>query len=72
MQGALWGGAAALGAFVYLHALGWFPQWQVWKQDAELSSFISRADQPLWICVLLILPRRWLKNFSFAAWSFKG
>jgi membrane protease YdiL (CAAX protease family) len=72
MQGAAWGGAAALGAFVYLHALGWFPQWQVWKQDAELSSFITRAGQPLWICVLLIVAAPVLEEFLFRGLVFQG
>ena len=72
IQGAMWGGAAALGAFVYLHALGWFPQWQVWKQDAELSSFLTRADQPLWICVLLIVAAPLAEEFLFRALVFQG
>jgi len=72
MQGAFWGAAAALGAFVYLHALGWFPQWQVWKQDAELSSFLTRADQPLWICVLLIVAAPMLEEFLFRGLVFQG
>ncbi|HEV3115052.1 MAG TPA: CPBP family intramembrane glutamic endopeptidase [Candidatus Binataceae bacterium] len=72
IQGAIWGGAAALGAYAYLHALGWFPQWQVWKQDAELSSFLTRADQPLWICVLLIVAAPLAEEFLFRALVFQG
>jgi membrane protease YdiL (CAAX protease family) len=72
MQGAIWGAAAALGAFVYLHALGLFPQWQVWLQDAELSSFLSRADQPLWICLLLVLAAPLVEEFLFRGLVFQG
>ncbi len=72
VQGAIWGGAAALGAFVYLHALGWFSQWKVWKQDAELSSFLTRADQPLWICVLLVVAAPVLEEFLFRGLVFQG
>ena len=72
IQGAMWGAAAALGAFVYLHALGWFPQWQVWKQDAELSSFLTRANQPLWICLLLIVAAPLAEEFLFRALVFQG
>jgi ABC-2 type transport system permease protein len=72
MQGAIWGGAAAAGAFIYLHALGLFSQWQVWKQDAEMSSFLTRADQPLWICVLLIVAAPMLEEFLFRGLVFQG
>jgi ABC-2 type transport system permease protein len=72
MQGALWGGAAALGAFAYLHFLDMFSQWQVWKQDAELSSFVAPAGQPLWICALLIVAAPLLEEFLFRGLIFQG
>jgi ABC-2 type transport system permease protein len=72
MQGVLWGGAAALGAFAYLHVLDFFPQWQVWKQDAELTSFLAPAGQPLWICALLILAAPLVEEFLFRGLVFQG
>ncbi len=72
MQGAFWGAAAAVGAFAYLRVLTLFPQWQVWKQDAELSSFFYRADQPLWICVLLIFAAPLVEEFVFRGLIFQG
>jgi membrane protease YdiL (CAAX protease family) len=72
VQGAIWGAAAALGAFAYLHALSLVPQWQAWKQDAELSSFVTRAGQPLWICVLLIVAAPLFEEFLFRGLVFQG
>ena len=65
-QGAFWGAAAALGALGYVRVLNLVPQWQTWKQDAELSSFclgpINRFGYVHWSSS----PHRSLKN-SFSA-----
>jgi ABC-2 type transport system permease protein len=72
IQGAFWGAAAALGAITYVRALNLFPQWQIWKEDAELSSFVSRAHQPLWICALLIVAAPVVEEFLFRGLIFQG
>ena len=71
-QGSAWGGLAALGAFVYLRALNLLPEWQRWKQSAELSSLFARADKPLWICALVILAAPLFEEFLFRGLIFKG
>ena len=70
--GTAWGGVAALGAIVYLHVLNLLPEWQRWKQSAELSSLFTRADKPLWICALLILAAPLCEEFLFRGLIFKG
>ena len=70
-QGAFWGAAAALGALGYVRVLNLVPQWQTWKQDAELSSF-CRADQPLWICALVIVAAPIVEEFIFRGLIFQG
>jgi ABC-2 type transport system permease protein len=72
IQGIAWGGIAALGAFLYLRALSLFPSWQTWKQDAELSSFLTRGDKPFWICVLAILAAPLFEEFLFRGLIFQG
>lgn len=49
------GGLAALGAVVYVRLLNFLPQGQIWKQDAQLNPFLSRADRPVWVCILAIV-----------------
>jgi hypothetical protein len=44
VHGAAWGGVAALGAFVNLRVLNFFPEWEHWRQNAEMNSFLGRAD----------------------------
>lgn len=70
--GAIGGAGAALGAFLYLRALSLFPQWQTWKRDAELSSFLTRGEKPLWICVLLIVAAPLFEEFLFRGLIFQG
>jgi membrane protease YdiL (CAAX protease family) len=70
--GTAWGGAAALGAFVYLRVLNLLPEWQRWKQSAELSSLFTPADKPLWICALVILAAPLFEEFLFRGLIFKG
>lgn len=67
-----WGAVAALGALLYVRALNLFPQGQIWKQDAELSSFLSRADRPIWICVLVIVAAPLFEEFLFRGLIFQG
>jgi ABC-2 type transport system permease protein len=72
VQGAAWGGCAALGAFVYLRVLNFFPEWQHWRQNAEMNSFLARADRSLWICALAILAAPLFEEFLFRGLIFKG
>jgi len=72
IQGMLWGGAAALGAFVYLHALSLFPQWQAWRDNIDSGSFLTHPNQPVWICVLLIVGAPLLEEFLFRGLVFQG
>ena len=67
-----WGALAALGALVYVRVLNLFPQAQIWKQDAELSSFLSRADRPIWICILVIVAAPLFEEFLFRGLIFQG
>jgi len=61
-----------LGALVYVRVLNLFPQAQIWKQDAELSSFLSRADRPIWICILVIVAAPLFEEFLFRGLIFQG
>jgi hypothetical protein len=72
INGVGWGAMAALVAFLYLHALNLFPQWQVWKRDAELSSFLTRSDKPVWICILLVVAAPLFEEFLFRGLIFQG
>jgi membrane protease YdiL (CAAX protease family) len=72
VRGVLLGLAAALVALAYLYILDLFPQWQLWKQDAELSSFLKPGEQPLWICVLAIAAAPILEEFIFRGLVFQG
>jgi hypothetical protein len=71
-QGFVWGGVASLGAVIYMRALSLFPQWQVWKHDAELHSFLAPASQPIWICVLLVVAAPIFEEFLFRGLVFQG
>jgi ABC-2 type transport system permease protein len=66
------GALAGAGAILYTHALNFFPQGQIWKQDAELSSFLSRADRPIWLCVLAIVAAPLFEEFLFRGLIFRG
>jgi ABC-2 type transport system permease protein len=72
LYGVGWGVLAAIGASVYLRVLNLLPQGKIWKQDAELSSFLSRADRPFWICVLVILAAPLFEEFLFRGLIFQG
>ncbi len=72
VQGAAWGGVAALGAFVYLRGLNFFPEWGHWRQNVEMNSFLGRADRSLWICALAILAAPLFEEFLFRGLIFKG
>ncbi len=72
LLGVAWGALAALGAVVYVRVLNLFPQAQIWKQDAELSSFLSRADRPIWICILVIVAAPLFEEFLFRGLIFQG
>jgi ABC-2 type transport system permease protein len=71
-QGIIWGGAASIGAVVYLRVLSLFTQWQVWKRDAELHSFLAPASQPIWICLLLVVAAPIFEEFLFRGLVFQG
>jgi hypothetical protein len=66
------GGLAGVGAILYLRALNFFPQGQIWKQDAQLSSFLTRADRPIWICILAIIAAPIFEEFLFRGLIFQG
>jgi ABC-2 type transport system permease protein len=70
--GVLAGGVAAAGAFAYLHVLDLLPQWHIWKQDAELSSFLFPSTQPFWIWLLLVLAAPLVEEFLFRGLIFQG
>jgi ABC-2 type transport system permease protein len=72
LHGVGWGTLAALAAFVYLQVLNMFPQGRIWRQDAELSSFLSRADRPIWICILAIVAAPLFEEFLFRGLVFQG
>ena len=71
-RGIALGAVAALAAFLYVRVLNLFPQGQIWKQDAELSSFLSRADRPVWICLLAIVAAPVFEEFLFRGLIFQG
>ncbi len=66
------GSAAGIGAILYVRLLDIFPQGQIWKQDAELSSFLSRAGRPIWICMLAIVAAPLFEEFLFRGLIFQG
>lgn len=72
LVGTICGLVAAFGAFIYLHALNLFPQWQLWKQDAELTSFLTRADKPFWLILLTIVAAPVFEEFIFRGLVFRG
>ncbi|GEM_PF-862003 len=72
MRGVLWGGLAALGALAYLQILDRFPQWHVWKQDAEFTSFLTPGAQPLWVWLLLVVAAPVIEEFLFRGLIFNG
>jgi membrane protease YdiL (CAAX protease family) len=66
------GAFASLAAILYVRVLNLFPQGRIWKQDAELSSFLSRADRPVWICVLAIVAAPIFEEYLFRGLIFQG
>lgn len=72
LTGTLCGLLAAFGAFIYLHALNVSPQWQLWKQDAELNSFLTGADKPVWLIVLAIAAAPVFEEFIFRGLVYRG
>lgn len=72
LRAVAFGALAALGAIIYMRVLNLFPQGQIWKQDAELSSFLSRADRPVWICILVIVAAPLFEEFLFRGLIFQG
>jgi ABC-2 type transport system permease protein len=72
LVGAACGLVAAFGAFLYLRALNLFPQWQLWRQDAELTSFLTRAEKPFWLILLTIVAAPVFEEFIFRGLVFRG
>ena len=72
LQATAWGLVAALGAFVYLQVLKLFSEWEKWKENAELGSFLTRGDNPLWLCALVILAAPIFEEFLFRGLVLKG
>jgi ABC-2 type transport system permease protein len=70
--GTICGLVAAFSAFIYLHALNLFPQGQLWRQDAELTSFLTRADKPFWLILLTIIAAPVFEEFIFRGLVFRG
>jgi membrane protease YdiL (CAAX protease family) len=72
LVGTICGLGASIGAFAYLRALDLSPQWQLWKQDAALSSFFTRADKPGWLILLTIIAAPVFEEFIFRGLVFGG
>ncbi|MGA7633599.1 MAG: CPBP family intramembrane glutamic endopeptidase [Terriglobales bacterium] len=72
LVGAVCGLVAAFGAFIYLRALNLFPQLQLWRQDAELTSFLTRAEKPFWLILLTIVAAPVFEEFIFRGLVFRG
>jgi ABC-2 type transport system permease protein len=72
LVGSACGLVAALGAFLYLRALNLFPQWQLWRQDAELTSFFTHAEKPFWLILLTIVAAPVCEEFIFRGLVFRG
>jgi ABC-2 type transport system permease protein len=72
LVGVVCGLVAAFGAFIYLRALNLFPQWQLWRQDAELTSFLTRAEKPFWLILLMIVAAPVFEEFIFRGLVFRG
>jgi membrane protease YdiL (CAAX protease family) len=70
--GTISGLAAALGAYLYLHGLDLSPHWQLWKQDAQLASFLTRADKPVWLILLAVIAAPIFEEFIFRGLVFRG
>jgi membrane protease YdiL (CAAX protease family) len=70
--GLAYGAAAALGAMIYLHAIDLIPQGRIWKQDAEMSALLRRADNPLWLCGLAVIAAPLFEEFIFRGLVFQG
>ena len=70
--GTICGLVAAFSALIYLHALNLFPQGQLWRQDAELTSFLTRADKPFWLILLTIIAAPVFEEFIFRGLVFRG
>jgi ABC-2 type transport system permease protein len=66
------GSLAALGAMVYVRVLNFLPQGQIWKQDAQLNSFLSRADRPIWVCILAIVAAPVFEELLFRGLIFQS
>ena len=66
------GAVAGFGAILYVRVLDLFPQGQIWRQDAQLSSFLSRAGRPIWICILAIAAAPIFEEFLFRGLIFRG
>jgi len=71
-QGAAWGGAAALAAFLYMRVLSLVPSWRMWEKDAQLSSFLTRSGSPIWISILAIAAAPVFEEFLFRGLIFRG
>ena len=72
MQGIGWGALAVLGAQAYVHVLKLFPQAEKWRQHSDLTSFLTRTDNPLWICALAIVAAPVCEEFLFRGLVFRG
>jgi membrane protease YdiL (CAAX protease family) len=70
--GTMCGLVAAFGANIYLHVLNLSTQWQLWKQDAELTSFLTRADKPSWLIFLTVIAAPIFEEFIFRGLVFRG
>jgi len=72
LRGVGLGGLAGVGGILYVRALNLFPQGQIWKQNAGLTSFLSRAERPLWICTLAIVAAPIFEELLFRGLIFQG
>jgi membrane protease YdiL (CAAX protease family) len=72
MLGTGMGVVAAAGAFVYIHVLGLFPAWRLWRQDAVSMSLLTSKGRPIWLCVLAVLAAPLFEEFIFRGLIFQG
>jgi ABC-2 type transport system permease protein len=70
--GLAYGGAAALGAALYLHVVDLVPAWRVWKEDSEINSLLARPENFVWTFLLAVAAAPLFEEFIFRGLVFQG
>ena len=70
--GLIAGGAAALGAAIYLHLLAIVPAWHDWSEKGIDRSFLSSGSDYFWFVVLLVIAAPLCEEFIFRGLVFRG